>query len=89
MRLTPTASHLRRFALASTLLIAASGLSACGLTGDLKRGKPIFGEPKTETAPATLPEADKNALPPLPARPSTESETAPDADDELLGAPGS
>ena len=70
------------------LLVSMSSLSACGLTGDLKRGKPIFGEPNQAVDPAELPNAEKTALPPLPERPGAEK-TEEDADDELLGGPGS
>jgi hypothetical protein len=69
--------------LLAAALIAASSLSACGLTGDLKRPAPLFGNPNEALEPAELPDEAKSDLPPLPAREST----APtdDADDELLG----
>jgi hypothetical protein len=84
MTLAP--SKCWRPAALALVLVSITGLSACGLTGDLKRGKPIFGEPKSETKPADLPESEKNSLPPLPPRPDAKP-AEPDADDELLGGP--
>jgi hypothetical protein len=71
---------------AATLIFAATSLSACGVTGDLKRGEPIFSEPAKDTKPAELPADNRSSLPKLPERPA--SETPPNADDELLGGPG-
>jgi Prokaryotic lipoprotein-attachment site len=69
------------------LAFALTSLSACGLTGDLKRGEPLIGKPDAQTEPAKLPDAPKNSLPPLPERPATDPAVT-DADDELLGGPG-
>ena len=75
---------MKRFLGAAAALILLGGVSACGLTGDLKRPGPLVGSPD-ELEPATLPDAENENLPQLPDRPSSE---AP-ADDELLGGPGS
>ena len=71
----------------SGLFLALGSVSACGLTGDLQRPKPIFGGP-TDVEAAELPADREPDLPPLPERSSEDSGSAPDADDELLGGPG-
>lgn len=70
--------------------VALAGLSACGLQGDLTRPDPLFGNPDE------VPEAERpdrvvtDGLSDL--RESTsedeDGEDMPDADDELLGGPG-
>lgn len=72
----------RIFALSAAIILSAS-LSACGLTGDLKRPGPLVGQP-SGVDPADLPEGENRDLPPLPERPQNQ----PAADDELLGGPG-
>lgn len=64
--------------------VALSSLSACGLTGDLKRPAPLFGEPREGLEAAELPTDTGNDLPDLPDR---DDGDAPDSDDELLGGP--
>lgn len=71
----------------ATLGLLLLALPACGLTGDLTRPGPLIGNPSGEGDPASLPGSDGKALPPLPERRATDSE--PEADDELLGGPGS
>lgn len=61
--------------------LAVSSLAGCGLTGDLKRPDPLFGEPREGLEPAELPTDSGNELPELP------EADAPDSDDELLGGP--
>lgn len=67
-------------------MLALTSVSACGLTGDLKRPGPLMGDPNSEMPPAELPDASDNSLPQLPNR--VEDGAAPDAEDELLGGPG-
>lgn len=64
-------------------LVAAANLAACGLTGDLKRPDPLWGDPSGELDPAELPQQNQTNLPDLPDREEDEAEQ--DADDELLG----
>ncbi|KJS35575.1 MAG: hypothetical protein VR74_15535 [Hyphomonas sp. BRH_c22] len=73
---------MKRPLLLAAVLIAAGSLSACGLTGDLKRPSPLWGDPNETLEPANLPDQAESDLPPLPER-----ETGPtdEADDELLG----
>ncbi len=81
---------MTRFLPAATVLLFAGALSACGLTGDLKRPGPLIGTPSGNVKPAELPEGDGSTLPPLPERPKTqEAPTSRTSDDELLGGPGS
>ena len=61
-------------------------LSACGLTGDLKRPAPLFGT-GNNVDPAELPDGASKNLPDLPDRPS--QRTDEEAEDELLGGPDS
>jgi hypothetical protein len=69
--------------------LALSGVSACGLTGDLKRPAPIYGEPSPNLEPAKLPDAGNDDLPELPERSDAiDPDTPPNSDDELLGGPG-
>ncbi len=75
----------RNLGFASLALILLA-LPACGLTGDLTRPGPLIGNPSGEVDPASLPGSDGRELPPLPERPSTEAED--EAEDELLGGPG-
>ena len=74
---------MKRSLLLCAALLAASSLSACGLTGDLKRPAPLWGDPNQNTEAADLPDTAKSDLPPLPERDS--EATTDDADDELLG----
>ncbi|MGA1343153.1 MAG: lipoprotein [Hyphomonas sp.] len=75
------------------LMSAAAGLgllasvSACGLTGDLKRPGPLIGSPGGDIEPASLPDAQSRNLPELPERPSEAPQA--ETEDELLGGPGS
>jgi hypothetical protein len=71
-------------ALAFALL---TGVSACGLTGDLKRPGPLIGNPSGEVDPADLPGGGNKNLPELPDRPA-ETEPTAEEEDELLGGPG-
>ena len=74
---------MKRSLLLCAALLAASSLSACGLTGDLKRPAPLWGNPDQGTDAAELPDAPKSDLPPLPERAS--EAPSDDADNELLG----
>jgi hypothetical protein len=74
---------MKRPLLLCAALLAASSLSACGLTGDLKRPAPLWGNPDRAIDPADLPDDAKSDLPPLPER--APEATTDDADDELLG----
>ncbi len=76
---------MKRILAASAAIFLLGGVSACGLTGDLKRPGPLIGG-ANEVDPVTLPDADNKNLPELPDRPSDPA--AGDADDELLGGPG-
>ena len=67
----------------AAILLAASSLSACGLTGSLARPDPLWGDPDGSLEPAELPEESKQRLPDLPDRETPESDAG--ADDELLG----
>ncbi|MEP0313146.1 MAG: lipoprotein [Hyphomonas sp.] len=68
---------------AAALMVASASLAACGLTGDLKRPDPLWGEPSDGLEPAELPPQNQNNLPSLPDREDEDTDT--DADDELLG----
>ena len=73
--------------LGAVALVALTGsLSACGLTGDLKRPGPLIGT-GNNVDPADLPDAQSKNLPDLPDRPSQQPEE--EAEDELLGGPDS
>ena len=76
---------MRRMLGAMAALVLVSGVSACGLTGDLKRPGPLVGNPD-DIDPASLPDAENKNLPPLPDRPAAEDD---EAEDELLGGPDS
>ncbi len=78
---------MKRFISAALALALLGGVSACGLTGDLKRPGPLVGSPG-DIDPATLPDAQNKNLPDLPDRPS-QTETEEEAEDELLGGPSS
>ena len=69
--------------LLAAALLASANLAACGLTGDLKRPDPLWGEPTDGLEPAELPDQNQNNLPSLPDREDEGSDTG--ADDELLG----
>ena len=71
----------RAFLLAAAAL-AASNLAACGLTGDLERPGPLWGDPDGSLEPAELPDKSQTNLPDLPDR---EDDTSSNDDDELLG----
>lgn len=73
---------MKRPLLLAAALLAAGTLSACGLTGELKRPAPLWGDPGEAIDPADLPGEAESDLPPLPER---ESSGTQDADDELLG----
>ncbi len=77
---------MKRLFGAAAALVLLGGVSACGLTGPLKRPGPLMGDP-SGVDPATLPDAQNKNLPPLPPRPSETSDEQ--GDDELLGGPGS
>ncbi|MEE2922537.1 lipoprotein [Hyphomonas sp.] len=74
---------MKRPLLLAAALLAAGNLAACGLTGDLKRPDPLWGDPSGELDPAELPQQNQTNLPDLPDREEDEAEQ--DADDELLG----
>ena len=74
---------MKRPLLRAAALLAAGNLAACGLTGDLKRPDPLWGDPSGELDPAELPQQNQTNLPDLPDREEDEAEQ--DADDELLG----
>lgn len=84
---------LKTYTLAALALGSLTALPACGITGDLSRPDPLFGEPRTEVEPATLPEekSDQIELPPREVtiiRPVPQTEnTPPNSEDELLGGP--
>lgn len=72
-------------------LMLAGTVTGCGLTGDLQRPDPLFGEPDGSSA-AELP--DRGIERGLPETPGAEREEddppaddQPNADDELLGGP--
>lgn len=75
---------MKRSLMLAAAIMAASSLSACGLTGSLARPDPLWGEPDDTLEPAELPEGGTQRLPELPDR-DEDTEDAPDADDELLG----
>jgi predicted small lipoprotein YifL len=76
---------MKRPLLLVAALVGLSTVSACGLTGDLKRPAPLFGHPGQDVEPADLPQTKESDLPPLPERePAADPESA---DDELLGGP--
>ncbi len=83
---------LRAFILAGALTGALAG---CGLTGDLQRPDPLFGDPDDRGA-ASLPDRDVERGLPDTGAASPEDEDGdetdetglPDAEDELLGGPG-
>lgn len=73
--------------LGAVALVALLGnVSACGLTGDLKRPGPLIGS-GNNVDPAELPDSGNKNLPDLPDRPSQQPDE--EAEDELLGGPGS
>ena len=77
----------RSLAIAAALILAGT-LPACGLTGDLARPDPLWGD-GSDLEPAVLPEAGNTGLPDLPDRAeendADEAEGPPNAEDELLG----
>jgi hypothetical protein len=75
---------MKRLLGAAAALVLLGGVSACGLTGDLKRPGPLIGNPDN-VDPADLPDPDNTSLPPLPDRPSATPDE--DTEDELLGGP--
>lgn len=78
---------MKRFMGAAAALVLLGGVSACGLTGDLKRPGPLIGNPSGEVDPASLPGSEDRNLPELPERPSDAPEE--ETEDELLGGPDS
>lgn len=77
---------MKRLLGAAAALVLLGGVSACGLTGDLKRPGPLIGNPNN-VDPASLPDAENKNLPQLPDRPSEPADEQ--AEDELLGGPDS
>jgi hypothetical protein len=77
---------MKRLLGAAAALLLLGGVSACGLTGDLKRPGPLIGNPNN-VDPASLPDAENKNLPQLPDRPSEPADEQ--AEDELLGGPDS
>lgn len=77
---------MKRLLGAAAALVLLGGVSACGLTGPLQRPGPLVGS-GNNIDPATLPDAQNKNLPDLPARPSSGPDD--EAEDELLGGPGS
>ncbi|HAE27011.1 MULTISPECIES: LPS translocon maturation chaperone LptM [Hyphomonas] len=68
----------------AALILGTLALPACGLTGDLKRPDPLWGDPND--VEAELPEGNTSTLPKLPPRQEAEdSDTS--GEDELLGGP--
>lgn len=70
-------------------MFAMSFLASCGLTGELARPDPIFGDGTRRGDAAKLPESTVDNLPQLPGESPEEVEdplTPPDSDEELLGA---
>lgn len=68
----------------AALILGTLTLPACGLTGDLKRPDPLWGDP--QDVEAELPEGEGSVLPKLPPRQEAE-DTDTSGDDELLGGP--
>ncbi len=68
----------------AALILGALTLPACGLTGDLKRPDPLWGDPND--VEAELPEGNTSTLPRLPPREEAEDSEA-SGEDELLGGP--
>ena len=68
----------------AALILGTLTLPACGLTGDLKRPGPLWGDPND--VEAKLPEGNTSTLPKLPPRADAE-EAETSGDDELLGGP--
>ncbi|MBD3769667.1 MAG: hypothetical protein IE925_05910 [Rhodobacterales bacterium] len=66
----------------AALILGALTLPACGLTGDLKRPDPLWGDP--QDVEAELPTGNGSTLPELPPRADAE-ESSDNSDDELLG----
>ncbi|MGH1422051.1 MAG: LPS translocon maturation chaperone LptM [Hyphomonas sp.] len=79
---------MKRTLLLGAACLALSSVSACGLTGDLKRPAPMWGEGAQDVEPAELPDAGRSQLPQLPDREDPEEDTPPNAEDELLGGVG-
>lgn len=77
---------MKRLMGAAAALVLLGNVSACGLTGDLKRPGPLIGQPGS-TEPASLPDAENRNLPQLPDRPAQAEDEG--VEDELLGGPGS
>lgn len=70
----------------AALILGAATLPACGLTGDLKRPDPLWGDPASG-AEVELPEGDTSTLPQLPPREEAKDSDASGGEDELLGGP--
>jgi hypothetical protein len=75
---------MKRLLGAAAAFLLLGCVSACGLTGDLKRPGPLIGNPNN-VDPASLPDAGNKNLPQLPERPSEPADER--AEDELLGGP--
>jgi predicted small lipoprotein YifL len=74
---------MKRPLLLAAAVLASANLAACGLTGDLKRPDPLWGDPNDGLNPAELPTKSQGNLPSLPDR--EDDDTDADTDDELLG----
>ena len=79
---TGVTRRMKRPLAVAALILGSLILPACGLTGDLKRPDPLWGDP--QDVEAELPEGDSSSLPTLPPREEAEDSAAGD-DDELLG----
>ena len=75
----------RRLVAIAALILGSVSLPACGLTGELKRPDPLWGNPDQDVE-AELPEGDGSTLPKLPPREEAKDSDA-DSGDELLGGP--
>ena len=70
----------------AALILGSLVLPACGLTGDLKRPDPLWGDP-SGSAEAELPDGGSSGLPKLPPREEAQDQSDTGGDDELLGGP--
>lgn len=86
-----TRTRLAALALVTSL---GSGLAGCGLTGELQRPDPIFGEPDDSPAGQLPNRQVERGLPDAGGVLGEDDDdrdagsSAPSADDELLGGPG-
>ncbi|MCA8900177.1 MAG: hypothetical protein KDA53_02900 [Hyphomonas sp.] len=75
---------MKRALAIAALIIGAVTLPACGLTGELKRPDPLWGDPSGDIDPAELPDTGDASLPKLPPREEQKPADSED-EDELLG----